>query len=352
MRRISKSSASESRCANANCRAFAFRSLCLQLDLAYNSRMSAEPLAFLNGELLPYSQAKLSLHDAGFVFGATVTDFCRTFRHQLFRWADHLARFRKNCSSCFIPLSFSDEQITSIADELIAHNSKLFGENDELALISFATPGEIGYFIGKPSGAGDSLPTIGMHTIVLNRGRYRRFFADRVDLIAWRYEAEWPFLPPVKHRSRMHWWCAENYFRKLSDMSEGTRPKAVPIIESERHGLLETAIGSFLLVRDGMVCSPERLRILDGISLRVVEELCASLNIPFAELDLTHEYNYWAREAMLTGSAFCLASVRSIMNSAHPFPTFNQPGPIFERLLNAFSDLVGVDIRADFLRFP
>ena len=37
-----------------------------------------EPLASLNGRLLPQSEAHLALNDAGFVFGATVTDLCRT----------------------------------------------------------------------------------------------------------------------------------------------------------------------------------------------------------------------------------------------------------------------------------
>ena len=41
-----------------------------------------EPQVFLNGQFLPLSEARLSWHDAGFVFGATVTDLCRTFRQR------------------------------------------------------------------------------------------------------------------------------------------------------------------------------------------------------------------------------------------------------------------------------
>jgi branched-subunit amino acid aminotransferase/4-amino-4-deoxychorismate lyase len=52
------------------------------------------PLAYLNGDFRPQNEAQLPLHDAGFVWGATVTDLCRTFRHRLFRLADHLDRFR------------------------------------------------------------------------------------------------------------------------------------------------------------------------------------------------------------------------------------------------------------------
>src|SRR5258708_3211048 len=107
------------------------------------------PLAFLNGRFLPQSEASLPLHDAGFVMGATVTDFCRTFNRVLFRWPDHLARFRRDFETCFIPLTQSDEELTAIAEELIVKNASLLAPGQELALISFATPGPIGYYLGE-----------------------------------------------------------------------------------------------------------------------------------------------------------------------------------------------------------
>ena len=55
-----------------------------------------EPVAYLNGQWLPQSQAMLPLNDAGFVMGVTVTDFVRTFHHKLDRLSEHLTRFRQN----------------------------------------------------------------------------------------------------------------------------------------------------------------------------------------------------------------------------------------------------------------
>src|ERR1041385_3684860 len=100
-----------------------------------------EPFAFLSGRVLPQSQAHLALNDAGFVFGATVTDLVRTFRHQLFRWRDHLARFRKSCQAAFIDVGVTDEEITERANELVEHNARLICANADLALVLFATPG-------------------------------------------------------------------------------------------------------------------------------------------------------------------------------------------------------------------
>ena len=113
----------------------------------------AIPLAYLNGRFLPQSEAALPLHDAGFVMGATVTDFCRTYNRVLFRWADHLARFRRHCATCFIPLAANDEELTAIAEILVEKNTPLLGPKQDLALITFATPGPIGYYLGDSRAA-------------------------------------------------------------------------------------------------------------------------------------------------------------------------------------------------------
>jgi branched-subunit amino acid aminotransferase/4-amino-4-deoxychorismate lyase len=71
--------------------------------------------------------------------GATVTDLCRTFRRQLFRWPEHLARFRQSCRLASVPVSAGDEELTRLAGELIAHNGALLESGQELALVLFAT---------------------------------------------------------------------------------------------------------------------------------------------------------------------------------------------------------------------
>ena len=77
-------------------------------------------LAFLNGRFVPYEEARLPLHDAGFVFGATVTDLCRTFHHRLFRLPDHVARFRQSCELARISQPVPDQEIAHLAEELAA----------------------------------------------------------------------------------------------------------------------------------------------------------------------------------------------------------------------------------------
>ena len=73
--------------------------------------------------------------------------------------------------------------------------------------------------------------------------------------------------------------------------------------------MTETAAANLLVVQGGQVLTPRGERVLAGVSLQVVEELCAELGVPFAEADLTVADCQRADEAMLSNTAFCLVGV-------------------------------------------
>ena len=307
--------------------------------------MVAPPLVFLNGRLLPFPDAGLPLHDAGFVSGATVVDNARTFRHRLFRWTDHLARFRHDCRWCHVPLEMTDEQLTAAAEELIEHNAKLLPPGGgELQLVTFATPGPLGFYLGEEA---NGPPTIGVVTYPLPFARYRRFFTEGATLAVVGRHATLgeTILPPtVKHRSRMHWHIADHRARAM------TSDASALALLTEDGSVTETSIANFLAVIDGVVVTPPDSMVLDGISLRVTRELCGAMGISLLEapllpdLDLTR-----ASEAILTGTAFCVAGVRSLHVSGPPgVQSFDWPGPILRKLLAAWSDLVGLDVEKQF----
>jgi branched-subunit amino acid aminotransferase/4-amino-4-deoxychorismate lyase len=299
------------------------------------------PLAYLSGKLVPHREASLPIADAGLVFGATVTDFCRTFHHKLFRWPEHLARFRRDCAACFIPLFLSDIELTRHANDLVAHNAGLLSGEEELALVTFATPGSLGLYAGTPSV--DGSPTLVMHTVPLSRARYQHFFTEGVALALGGHHGAHPddLAPPrFKHRSRLHWWRANHLLRQRTDVPE----RAIPVLLDGPDGpLTETAIGNLLAVLDGVVTTPPRGTVLDSISVKVVEELCDLLTIPFHERRLTLGEVQSASEIMLTGTAFCLAGVRWLEGIEIPCP-----GPITRALLGEWSRMVNMDIVGQF----
>ena len=282
------------------------------------------PLAYLSGRFLPASEAALSVFDLGLVSGVTITDFCRTYHRRLFRHPAHVERFRRDCDACFVPLPTSDETLFAVAAQLVAHNAPLLPPGDELALITFATPGPIG-----------GPPTLVMHTTPLPASRYRKLLDEGASLAVVGHHAADPgdLAPPRhKHRSRLHWWRAEQM---------SARPGEVALLLDGPGGCVtETAIGNLLVVRDGIVSTPPVGYVLDGISLAVGRELCATLGTPFVEERLTRADCLLADEMILVGSGFGLAGVCSFDGVG-----ITHPGPLTRRLRQAWDDMTSAECR-------
>lgn len=292
-------------------------------------------LAFHNGRFLPYTELHIAPHDAGFVFGATITDFCRTYAHKLFRWPDHLARLRRDCVVCAVPLPYSDMELTAAAEHLVKENTKGLPAKDDLAVITFATPGPLGYMVGTESGP----PTVAMHTFSMPKERYRPFFTDGVTLEQTGSLPTFAYpSPDLKHRSRIHWWVA----------GRQVTPPIVPVLLSDRLAP-DTAVGAVLAVRNGAIERPTPGAVLDSISVKVVAELAAKVGIEVRTREDWPENpsEDGISEMLLVGSAFGIAGVKAYLHPEGDLQ-FSWPGPVFTKLVAAWSKLVSVGIVEQF----
>jgi branched-chain amino acid aminotransferase len=290
-------------------------------------RNKGSMLAFLNGQFVPDEEARLPLHDAGFVFGATVTDLCRTFHHQFFRLTDHVARFRQSCELARIAKPMSEQELIRLAEELVSKNVALVRAEEDLSLVMFATPGVMG----------EGPPTLGMYTFEVPLERYAPLFREGAHLVTPTTRQVSSIDPRIKHRSRLHWWIAGREAHEVE-------PDAWALLLDTNGYVTETAAANFLIITDGTVYTPPRTTILNGISLLTVEEICRGLGIPFQEQSITPEDCMKADEALLTGTAFCVAGVSQINGVSIPWP-----GKVFEKLLEVWNQRVGLDIRAQIL---
>ena len=55
--------------------------------------MAGERVVYINGKTVPESEAKVSIHDRGFLLGDAVFDTTRTFGHRVFK-LDSLVKTR------------------------------------------------------------------------------------------------------------------------------------------------------------------------------------------------------------------------------------------------------------------
>jgi len=221
-------------------------------------------------------------------------------------------------------------ELIRLAKELASKNLASVRAEEDLALVMFATPGVMGD--GGP-------PTLGMYMFELNFDRYAPFFRKGAHLVvpATRQLPASSLDPRIKHRSRLHWWVANREAREMEE-------EALALLLNADGNVTETAVANFLVVKGGVVYSPPRTSILGGMSLLTVEEICRELEIPFQECSLTLKDCRDVDEALLTGTSFCLAGVSQLNGSPIPWP-----GKVFEKLLKAWNERVGLDIQAQIL---
>jgi branched-subunit amino acid aminotransferase/4-amino-4-deoxychorismate lyase len=305
--------------------------------------MASEPLVFIRGQLVPASQATISIYDFGIVLGATVTDFLRTFRQRTYRLEDHVRRFYDSCKYARIVPPISAEETARITQELVRHNAQVAGPEAELGVVYFITPGENLVYAGSAAASGSKLtPTFCIHSFPMPFPLFRGFFEKGLHLVtpSTRHVPPQCVDPKIKNRSRLHWWLAEQEAHLVDS-------GAMPLLLDLQGNLTETSGSNVLLVKNGTVYSPTPRNILLGISRKVVIELCQKLGIPFVERDLQVHDALTADEAFVTTTPYCMAPVTKINGVTIGDGAVG--GPIYNRLVEAWSKEVGVDIQAQVL---
>src|SRR5258705_11869077 len=101
----------------------------------------AERQVWISGEMLPESQARVSIFDRGFVYGDAAYDALRTYHHQPLRLAEYVERFFRSLHYLGIDPGVTREQLADIARLVLATNLPLIGEHEEYQIVMRCTRG-------------------------------------------------------------------------------------------------------------------------------------------------------------------------------------------------------------------
>ena len=291
-------------------------------------------LAWLDGRFLPRSELALPVGDAGFVFGATVTEQLRTFAGRLFLADDHGRRFAESCRIVGIEPPWPVADLLAAADRVAAANHQLRSPSADLGLVMFATPGDVA---AQHEGRGGR-PRMMIHTFPLAFGlwadAYDRGISLRTVSVTQVPESCWPLAAKV--RSRLHYHLAD---REAAAAESGARA----VLAHADGRISETSTANVAIVTADGIATPPPSDALGGVSLACARRLAASLGIPWQERSLTAADLAAADEILLTSTPNCV--LPAVRFDGRPVGT-GTPGPTFRRLLEAWSGLVGLDIAA------
>jgi branched-chain amino acid aminotransferase len=297
--------------------------------------MAQERVAYFNGEIVPESEARVSFRDGGFMAGDAVFDTTRTFNHKIFKLNEHLDRFFQSLKYLRMNPILTKKEFAEITHQVLEANLPLIGADDDYWVSQRVSRG-----VMTPEG--ERKQTVIVECLPLPFERRAKYYRDGLPVVVPSIRRTPP--ESMSPRAKMH-----NYINLiLADQEvKANNPDAWPILLDVNGNLSEGPGSNIFIVKDGVVISPKEQYILAGISRDTVVELAHELNITVQEADIDLYDAYTADEAFVTSTSFCICPVSSF--NGNPVADGCVPGPVTDRLMKAYSGMVGLDIAGQYL---
>lgn len=300
--------------------------------------MSSGRVIWMNGKLVPESEAKISVYDSALMFGDMVFEMTRSFGKKQFKLREHLERLYAGLKILQIPLDMTIDEMERHCLEAIEANEHLFGDDDEHRLMIDVSRGTLGIYQrveGLHKGPNVIIADFPLRWTVAGMGH---LFDSGINAVITSQRAIPGTLldPKIKNRSRIHYLMANIEASNIA----GDDNWALLL---DPDGFIAEGTGdNFFIIKNNTIISPEGRNILRGISRAyVMEELGPQLGMAVVEKNIEPYDVYTADEAFMTGTPFCMLPVTRL----NGLPIGNgQVGAGFKALLDRWSANVGVDI--------
>jgi branched-chain amino acid aminotransferase len=301
-------------------------------------------VVYLNGVLVPEDQARISIYDSALMFGDMVFEMTRSFGKQQFRLHEHLDRLYVSMRFLRIPEPMPLEEMERLCQEVIDANDPSFSDTDEHRLMINVSRGPLAIYADIFGGRLAPTVVIADFPLKWTVASMGHLFESGINAVVTSQRAIPAQLldPKVKSRSRVHYQMANIEASNF----QGEDNWALLL---DPDGFVAEGTGdNFFIVSDGAVVTPEPRNILRGVSRAYVFELCEELGIPCVERNIEVYDVAIADEAFITGTPFCMLPVTRI--NAEPIGG-GAVGQVFRRLLDRWSENVGLDIEAQIKAF-
>ena len=297
--------------------------------------MSTERVAYVNGEILPESQASVSINDRGFLYGDAVFDTTRTFNGEIFRLEQHLDRFYESLRYMRIDSPVDKAEMKEITLKILDKNLEILPEGDDYWVSQRVSRG----VRGLPGGM---KPTIVIECFPLPLQERSEYYRDGIKMITSSIRRTAP--ESLSPRAKMH-----NYINliqaELEVQSQDSR--ALALLLDVNGNLCEGHGANIFLVNKGVIYTPREQFVLAGISRQVTIELANNLGYEIKETDLDVFDAYTADEIFVTSTSFCICPVSMINGLQVKSKTV--PGDVTLELQTAYSKLVKMDFVKQYL---
>jgi len=285
-------------------------------------------MVYLNGSLMPRSEAKLSPFDHGFLYGYGLFETMRAYSGHIFHLDRHLARLSRSAEIIGLKSRLASFDLKQACIDTLQAN----GLTE--ARLRLAVSGGEGEIIPDPS-------TCQGHTVFIVAGsytpRHTQIYQEGFKAVvsSLRRNSQSP-LSRIKSASYL-----ESILARMEAKAAGVDEA---LFLNDRGFLVEASTSNVFLVNAGMLFTPpEESGILPGITREAVMELAQSSGIEVTEHEVTLEQLLEAEESFLTNSILEIMPLTWV--NGKPLGS-GKPGVVTRRLMAAYKELVKTAIEA------
>lgn len=300
--------------------------------------MAQQRKVYVSGEYVSESDARISIFDSALMFGDMIFEMTRTYNGHPFRMRDHLERLYAGLNITEIDCGMKIDEMEDVTLETIELNRPCFSEGIDFQIMHNVSRGPLNIY--KPVFPNGIQPTITINCWPLTR--HLASSADSYHLgvhnviTPQRSVPSRLIDPKIKNRSRIYYQIAGQQAAKID-------PTAQPLLTDEDGFITEGMGNNFFIVKNGELFTPEPRNILRGVTRQAVMELADTLSISCHERNLDPYDVAGADEAFNTSTTIAIMPVTKFNNLEIGS---GKVGPIVLSLIDAFSEMVGVDIVA------
>ena len=297
----------------------------------------SDRVVYFNGDFISEEEARISIFDCSLLYGDMVFEMTRTFNQKPFRLREHLERLYASMLYAEIDCGLTIDEMEGVTYETIDRNRPTLNECD-IQIMHDVTRGGMPLYESIVKEGTRPIISINVFPLIRHTGgqaeayeRGSHFVVTPQQSVPARY-----IDPKAKNRSRIFYKIAE---LQANHMENG----AQALLTDERGYITEGTGNNFFMARDGVIYTPKPHDILRGVSRGACMDLAKSLDIEVQETDIEPYDVRIADEAWWTSTTVCMVPITRF--NFYPVGD-GKPGPIYRRLLAAWSEEVGVDIVA------
>ncbi|MEJ5260409.1 MAG: aminotransferase class IV [Anaerohalosphaeraceae bacterium] len=271
---------------------------------------------FLNGSLVPASEARIGIDDSSFLYGIGLFETMRAVRGRVFRFSDHWQRLADSAQTLSIVNSYSQEEVQDAVGQVLQAN-QLTDARIRLTL----TGGSLRAEENRRS------------TLLITATAFvpypKEYFDKGVRVVITDYRQN-PKDPFAGHKTT----CYGPRLAALRVAHEKLAAEALWFTTENR--LAEGCISNVFLIRQGKLLTPPlSTPVLPGIARKTVLELARQEQIPTEERPLDINDLLAAEEVFLTNVVMTILPVVAV--EGHTVGE-GKPGPVTKLLTEKYEE--------------